>query len=118
MSVTITPQKSDSSILLLASFSARTFTSTAGGHRFLAQITDSSNVAISGSEEQSHGPENYSISGTGAFYARLNLIAYASPATTSAVSYKLRHRVATSTTTAQIRNDTNTGQMFAIEVAA
>lgn len=107
MSVTITPQKSDSQILLI--FTAQT--SIGNGRYVSAQITDSSNNAISGAEDTQFGVNAGTIS---TFY--FNLLARVAPATTSAVTFKLRSKVNADTVT--FTNNTNTAQMYAIEVSA
>jgi len=108
MTVTITPTSATSSILLFSSFRGATNTN---GY-FRCQITTSDNVAVSGAEDQ-----------TGGFSSSANkdfpfvLMGYASPATTSAVTYKVRFKIA-SGTVGIMRNASITGQLFAIEVAA
>jgi hypothetical protein len=99
MTVTITPQKSTSVILLITS--AYTFSNSSGGMR----ITDSSNNAISGAEEMRF------------INCPSTVIGYATPATTSPVTYKTQfYSVSAGTTIFQ--NGINTGQMYAIEVSA
>jgi hypothetical protein len=107
ISVTITPQKSDSAILLIWHFYRSTSSSIAS-----FQITDNSNNSISGAQTVFFG-EN---AATGSFDFG-PLIAWATPATTSAVTYKGRFAI-NGADTLQIRNDGATGQFFAIEVAA
>jgi hypothetical protein len=110
MSVTITPQKSDSAILVCAIFDARGSTTTTGDMHF--QITDSSNNAISGAQDSRYG-----VTDARELRSPVFLLAYATPATTSATTYKLRFRC--SIGTVEIRNSTNsTGQLYAIEVSA
>jgi hypothetical protein len=109
ISVTITPQKSDSKVLVLW-FGMLVHGGTAD--YAYVQITDASNNAISGAENAYIGSGS-----TSSFYAFTSIIAYATPATTSATTYKLRFK-ALSSGTAQINNNENTGQMYAIEVAA
>ena len=116
MSVTISPQKSDSAVIILASFDIFVSDFTGSQVQCDLQITDSSNNAISGAQRtriENSGP-------TGATYwaGHQNLVAYATPATTSAVTYKLRFRVLTANDLLDIRNAESTGQMFAIEVSA
>jgi hypothetical protein len=105
MSVTITPQKSDSAILLIAAVgvanSAQAFTDI--------QITDNSNNAVSGGEAARVG----SIANAQSF---VTLFGYSTPATTSATTYKLRFKV--SSGTGFITNNETTGQLYAIEVSA
>ena len=106
ISVTITPQKSTSAILLIWSYQvAPANTGTVYG-----AITDSSNNLISGAEEIE--------AGVSANFLRVNPIGigYSTPGTTSATTYKGRFRVDTGT--GQIFNTSNTGQMYAIEVSA
>jgi hypothetical protein len=116
MSVTITPQKSDSEVLLLATALVRgdaTSQPTA-----VIQITDNSNNGIAGAELGSFATANYTITGTATLQSPLILLGYATPATTSAVTYKLRFRVGGGSQTAVIRNNSQVGQMYAIEVSA
>jgi hypothetical protein len=113
MSVTISPTKSDSAVLIVASFlheQQSGATRTEG--KF--QITDSSNNAISGAENIISGINNLN-----SFHFRsVILMAYATPATTSAVSYKLKFLTNNSASTVSLLNDLTTGQMYAIEVSA
>jgi hypothetical protein len=112
MSVTITPQKSDSAILLLSNFSVD-MTGTPSTYGNFA-ITDSSNNAISGAQ-------NVAVGLVGSTIRNLNsvvLVAWATPATTSATTYKLRFRRDEAGTTVQVNNALATGQLFAIEVSA
>jgi hypothetical protein len=104
ISVTITPQKSTSTVLLV--WACRVLMSTNAG--FL-RISDSSNNAISGAEE-AH------VSNSGTRYT-LAIIAWDSPATTSAKTYKGRFNVV-SGGTIELQNNLNTGQLYAIEVSA
>jgi hypothetical protein len=107
ISVTITPQKSTSAILLIWSNQV----DTSGSSRILAsQITDSSDNAVSGAEDAR------AASFAAALVAHLVKIGYATPATTSAVTYKGRFR-STTGETVQITNQVMTGQLFAIEVS-
>jgi hypothetical protein len=108
ISVTITPQRSDSAIILI--WSAYASTSASGVYVF-RRITDNSNNAISGAQEHAMGT---SLGGL-AFIAT-TAIAYATPATTSATTYKGRFQVNSGTGTLQ--NQVQTGQMYAIEVSA
>jgi hypothetical protein len=116
MSVTITPQKSDSAILIIAT-GKQTALASGGTNvcRSDVQITDSSGNAISGAEQNE-------LVGTplsnGEMKSPMVLIAYATPATTDPVTYKLRHRVFAANRTSRIDNNENTGQMYAIEVSA
>ena len=109
ISVTITPQKSSSAVMLIWACSANPDLD----RRMTLQITDNSNVAISGA--QSHEVGKATASG-GQVYP-VTLIAYATPATTSAVTYKGRFATVAGGT-ATLNNSGSTGQLFAIEVAA
>ena len=113
--ITITPQKSDSAIIVL-NFCEPTVEDNASDFAVIfLQITDNSNNALSGAEGVIH-----QIVTSGAF-ARLGVASaiagYSTPATTSAVTYKLRAKT-NSATSSQIRNASTTGQMYAIEVSA
>jgi hypothetical protein len=107
LSVTITPTKSTSAILLIWNGALQH-----AGTSDYAQvaITDSSNNVISGGA-------NTGSSSTTVINALITQIGYATPATTSATTYKLRFRV-NSSGTAYIYNNLQEGQLFAIEVLA
>jgi hypothetical protein len=109
ISVTITPQKSTSAILLIWS-TPFTGNNTSGATVTLA-ITDSSNNAISGAEQT----RNRAAQSNDQFSSVT--LGYATPATTSATTYKGRF-VSFDGGTVSIRNDLATGQLFAIEVSA
>ena len=108
MSVTITPKKSNSAVLLIFSASIDNPTNIIS----YIQITDSSNNAISGAE----GGETLFPQST-RLILPIFLTAYATPATTSAVTYKVRFRVNAGGPLA-IDGDQQTTQLYAIEVAA
>lgn len=108
LSVTITPTNSANDILLLWFFNGRTDTS---GVFLLTQITDNSNNAISGAEGTATGAN--AVQGMQTPGA---LVAWDSPATTSATTYKARYK-ASSAGTVEIMNNQSTGQLYAIEVA-
>jgi hypothetical protein len=111
ISVTITPQKSDSAILLVHTGIYQVGTS---GEYMETAITDSSNNTISGATAVQLGAASAGNNLT----SQITSVAYATPATTSAVTYKLRFRRLVGSGTVSIRNDSNGGQLFAIEVAA
>jgi hypothetical protein len=117
MTVTITPQKSDSAVIILAVSYCTTETNTDDNLLGRLQITDNSNNEISGSNSL-FGTNNVTGSGFRFFATPFSLIAYATPATTSAVTYKLRFRSSSASTTTAIENAGITGQMYAIEVSA
>jgi hypothetical protein len=118
MSVTITPQKSDSAILIVAT-SVLTFQWSVGDEgRGSVLITDSSNNTISGTGGRFFGTVNLTGTGTRELETTSVLIGYATPGTTSAVTYKMRFFVVSANTTFSVRNGDVTGQMFAIEISA
>jgi hypothetical protein len=108
ISVTITPKKNTSNILIV--WVARTSHQSTSDFS-LYSITDASNVAIAGAETGVLGSNT-----TGRVDASIVLMGWASPATISATTYKGRFRVETSGTN-ELRNNLQTGQLFAIEVA-
>jgi hypothetical protein len=109
ISVTITPTESTSGILLVWN----AYRQMSGpDHYHIAQITDNSDNAISGVEGAPYGGNN-----TGSDVVA-TVFAYATPATTSATTYKGRFRSLNgSGSPVGIFNDVNTGQMYAIELA-
>ena len=110
MTVTITPQRSTSAIIIIANF---IFSRDGAADEALYAITDSSNNVISGAESDL-------IFHNSSTLLRMSTmtIAYATPATTSATTYKLRLK-ATAGVTVQVNNNRGkTGQMYAIEVSA
>jgi hypothetical protein len=117
MSVTITPQKSTSALLLIGSCRVRSERASGAGTNTELQITDASNNAISGAQAT-----NVEASGggwTSAFIsANQILIAYDTPGTTSAVTYKIRFLAGGAGQTANVLNASSTGQLYAIEVSA
>jgi len=109
ISVTITPTKSTSAILLIWNVSYRTGADNAS---VSTRIADSSNNAISGAEiakQEGNGNLNTARGVT-------TNIGYATPATTSATTYK--GRFLTDSGTVTLMNADMSGQMFAIEVGA
>lgn len=119
MSVTITPSKSDSAVIIIAAFQAyqESTTNNSDTTSFYA-ITDSSNNVINGTLGNRAFGNSGSFTGTMAFATPATVWAYATPATTSAVTYKLRFRSVVSTNTTFALNDTSGGTMYAIEVSA
>jgi hypothetical protein len=108
VSVTITPTKNTSAILLILTG----YGYTSNSNIFMAlRITDSSNNAISGAQQYQVGGSN-----SGALDTGFTLVGYATPATTSAVTYKGRFK--TTAGTATVQNDQQTMQLYAIEVSA
>jgi hypothetical protein len=103
LSVTITPQKSDSAILLIH----HCVTNGPATNLSQLQLTDASNNAISGAQNNRWLLQ----------YFTNMMLGWDTPATTSAVTYKVRFRVE-SAGTLELNNDANTGQLYAIEVSA
>jgi hypothetical protein len=118
LSVTITPQKNDSAILLIAAFMGESFNSSSDALVTSYRITDNSGNAISGSEAHNIGTQNVTGSGTREHFAPVTIIARATPATTSAVTYKLQFRSPGGVALAICLNSTTTAQLYAIEVSA
>ena len=119
MSVTITPQKSDSAIILIGSFLAG-ITGTGAGEQQQSnyRITDNSNNSISGGELAAIGPINGYAVASSIWRSPVVMFAYSMPATTSATIYKMRFARGGLNVTAEILNSAQTGQMYAIEVSA
>ena len=118
LSVTITPQKSDSKILVLSNFYTRTYNTSTNNVSGYFQIADSSNNALSGAEETRIGTYRYDYSnGYANFYSHIHLIGYATPGVTTAVTYKLRFRVGDSNIGINVEGADNTAQMYAMEIA-
>jgi hypothetical protein len=107
ISVTISPTKSTSNVLIIWAFRATHYNTSDFA---LFSITDNSNNNIAGAEFGVLGSNT-----TTRIDSSLVLIGYASPGTTSATTYKGRFRVETNGTT-ELRNNLQTGQLFAIEV--
>ena len=106
ISVTITPQKSDSAIIILHHCLPIAPNNNFGS----LAITDSSNNRIN-SADRFFGDFN-----SGSWQVPTVCIAYDTPATTSATTYKVRFRTLSGTAT--IDNANMTGQLYAIEVSA
>ena len=112
MSVTITPTKATSAIIILHTSDARTSSSSTNVGYF--QITDSANNPISGAENCRIGCDTF-----GVLLYPMTMVGYAMPATTLAVTYKARFRSHTSTGSLEVKNGSQqTGQMFALEIGA
>jgi len=109
ISVTITPQKSDSAVLLIWSALGQ---GGSVGASCMLRITDSSDVALSGAEEM-----RFTAAATNQ-QSSITVIGYSTPSTTSATTYKGRFRSNSGGVTVSISNSTNTGQLYAIEVSA
>jgi len=107
-SITITPTSDTSNVLII-------WQAVVGTNGFTVDtyftIADSSNNPISGAESVSQYLTSINA------YLPITVMAWASPATTSAVTYKLRWQEYGGGE-GRIQNNTNTGQLFAIEVGA
>jgi hypothetical protein len=116
MTVTITPQKATSAVLIMGAFLSDTRHSSSNSIYTYLQIVDSSNNTISGAQQMD---QYLAVGGASAVFATIpvTLVAYATPATTSAVTYKLRVKVDSGNTNI-IYNARSTGQLYAIEVSA
>jgi hypothetical protein len=118
MSVTITPQKSDSAIIIVAIVRAEAQSATDGNNYVAFRIADSSDNAISGGQEAFAGVANFTGTGTRAAQSHLSIWGYSTPAVITAVTYKLRFRSTNANVTVFAVNSGATGQMYAIEVSA
>jgi hypothetical protein len=118
MSVTITPQKSDSAVIVIGSGFFQSLNTTDNVSYGVLNMADASNNTLAGSGGVFFGINGFSGSGTREFYSPFQLIGYVTPATTSAVTYKMRFRTASANATISIVNATTMGQMYAIEVSA
>ena len=114
MSVTITPKKATSNLIIVAiGFSLAQNLSGSGDSRVLYQITDSANAALSGAEVMGLGLSGGS---TATANSNLNIWGYVGAVDTTARTYKLRFFVTGGT--GYLSGSDNTSQMYAIEVAA
>jgi len=113
MAVTITPQVSTSIILVWAIFFGAGGGSTAGD-RAKFQITLADNTALSGAEQSFLGSTSFIEN----IQSQISLLGRHEPGSTSAITYKMRFGTTTGSATATIGNNTNTGQVYAIEVSA
>jgi hypothetical protein len=116
ISVTITPQKNNSAILLIYSAFAGSGTTANTDNRINLRITDNSNNVISGAQEAQIGLFQFNVAGT--HTQMVTLLGYSTPATTNSVTYKARFSTGNATVTASIFNALTTGQLYAIEVSA
>jgi hypothetical protein len=109
ISVTITPQRTDSAILLLWLAVAR----NASGQFINLRLTDNANNTVSGAEAGAFGSETASTNPA----VSLIVIGYVTPATTSPTTYKGRFS-SSAGGTASLLNTVTTGQLYAFEVSA
>lgn len=120
ISVTITPQIATSAVLLFLRGSVRVDATNLAEMRGNVSITDNSNNYMSGAEQSFFGTSNYTTSNTfgASIEIPVSLFAYATPATTSATTYKGRFRVLNASASIAVRSDFTTTQLYAIEVSA
>lgn len=116
INVTITPRSSTSTLIIIATLQVINYGSTGTNHKAEFCITDSSNNAISGAQSAEIGIANYSYSGTYNNNHYVTMIGYVSPATTNAVTYKVRYKSVNSNNIVEIMGPTRTSQMLAIEI--
>jgi hypothetical protein len=107
LSVTISPKKSTSAVLLVHTAAVGT-----DATRIFLQITDSSNNGISGSDAAQNG------NAANTWRGHVTNIGYATPGTTSATTFKVRFRSETAAQTVYLQNQLLVAQLYAIEVAA
>ena len=108
MTISITPQKSDSAILVALIVDA---SPQAGTLNFMdVAITDNSNNVLTSTGTGSASTNNSA--------ANVHLWGYSTPATTSATTYKARFSMSGTGATAYFRNQVHTGQMYALEISA
>jgi len=112
MSITITPQQSDSNLLIIVTGQAFANNGT-GNSRVRFQITDSANTALSGAQLFSIGN---TVGTGGIFAASINLWGWVAAASTAARTYKLRFNVPGGT--GYLNGNESTSQLFAIEIGA
>jgi hypothetical protein len=115
LSVTITPQKNDSAIILIGNFLLELSASGGAFARGNLIITDSSNNAISGA---TGGVDRIGIFAGTTNRSRVTLIAYSTPATDLATTYKIRFSAGEPNATAALNNSESVAQIYAIEVSA
>jgi hypothetical protein len=116
MTITITPQKSDSNLIIIADFgylSMHTGTSSIWGQ---VLITDSSDNNLSGAQGALLGINGVTNSGQLQIASRATIIGYVNASTTASRTYKCRFRTLNERFT--LENDRATAQMYAIEVSA
>jgi hypothetical protein len=111
LSVTITPQKTDSAVVLIWASRVGTSNNTVGSLR----ITDSSDNAINGAEQVSFYP---GVAITAVYRNGAVLVGYTTPASTSALTYKARFKSSVAGLSIGVSNSEATGQLYAIEVSA
>jgi hypothetical protein len=117
ISVTITPTRASSTLIVQWVGSGRCFRGVNASNDGQVQITDSSDVALSGAESQVLAYKPGASSQTGQDAAIV--VGVVAATNTASRTYKLRFKVATSADSgnAVIKNADNTGRMTVWEVA-
>jgi hypothetical protein len=119
ISITITPQKADSHIYIFFSATTRIASSADTEVSGRIQITDDSDNPLSGAEDVRININGHNATGYRLHEQRPFVMAYDKPATTSATSYKVKHRVGASSNTGfDFRNGDSPSQLLAVEVGA
>jgi len=118
MSITITPQKDTSAIILIVTAQIISQVSGNDPYGFL-RITNSGGTAISGAENFLVGAQNQTTGGGISYeFNPTTVTAYNTPATLSSVTYKVQAKVDAGRTIIFSNSSFSTAQMYAIEVSA
>jgi len=120
ISVTIAPQKSDSTIWVIWNMLLLAGNTNSGNVTTfaLAEITDNSNNRLTGAITQI-GMQNVNAGTNHRLDLRQTVTGFSTPETTSAVTYKGRFASNVAATTATLSNGASAdGQLFALEVSA
>jgi hypothetical protein len=112
VSVTITPQKSDSAIIVIGTVLGETNTSS-GSSRAEFRLTDNSGNPLSGAQLGRFSAGTQTV-----VDCPITLIGYSTPATISATTYKMQFKKGSGTLTVYAVGDSQATQMYAIEVSA
>jgi hypothetical protein len=114
MTITITPTQSNSAVMLIAHFlTEQNAAENNQDQRSQFAITDNSNNVIGGTSFV-----GIALGADAELRTQQTLIRRATPATTSAVTYKLRFGSQVSTLTTSVLNNEVTGTLWALEIGA
>lgn len=116
MTVTITPAFTNSLIVIWTNFNVE-MSGANDERRCDLALTDASNNALTGANQVRVGVSGFS-SASAAASSHVVIYATSTPATTSAVTYKLRFRSINGATTTTVRNGDTPGLIYAMEVSA
>jgi hypothetical protein len=116
ISVTITPQINTSAIIVVWAAHVACEGNANLDARIRLVITDNSNNTLSGVQDVRVGTGTAASAASYFITQYVTLVGYATPATTSATTYKVRF--ANFAVPVSVRNDLATGQLYAIEVSA